>query len=216
MEVCQVNVEKGETETKTKFEPITIFQKHIKYALNIEAEEDKITFSINDKEQLPSINYIRTMNLTEIKILNEIFNVIDSFDDFYDYLIRLSNYNKLSIKKDNDKIVLILYTEVLLKQNVIEIDLFQKNKGTNSNIKEIPNQNDKINDIWNIKKENSNLNEKINDIIIEIDKIKSENKKLNNEINDLTMNNKKLDTEIKFYKMKIKILNIKSKNKKRK
>ena len=82
--------EKGETIEIINFEPIKIEQNEINYLLNIETKEDEITFSINDKEQLPSINYIRKMNLKEIKELNNVFNVLTSFNDFYDYLKSLS------------------------------------------------------------------------------------------------------------------------------
>ena len=82
MEDYQINEDKGETEEKINLESIIISQNNIKYILNIEANEDKITFSINDKKQFPSINYIRTMSLKEIKILNNIFKVFKSFNDF--------------------------------------------------------------------------------------------------------------------------------------
>ena len=44
MEECQIIEEKGETEEKTIYEPIIIGQNDSKYMLNIETEEDKITF----------------------------------------------------------------------------------------------------------------------------------------------------------------------------
>ena len=55
MEDYQINEDKGETEEKINLESIIISQNNIKYILNIGANEDKITFSINDKEQSPSI-----------------------------------------------------------------------------------------------------------------------------------------------------------------
>ena len=58
------------------------------------------------------------MNFKEIKGLNNIFNGINSFNDFYDYLKQYSNSNKLNIKKSNDKIsITIIFT-----LQVIEID----------------------------------------------------------------------------------------------
>ena len=86
--------EKGETIEIINFEPIKIEQNEINYLLNMEAKEDKITFSINDKKQLPSVNYIRTMTLKEIKELNNVFSILSSFNDFYDYLKSLSNILK--------------------------------------------------------------------------------------------------------------------------
>ena len=99
MEDFQINEDKGETEEKINFESIIISQNNIKYILNIEANEDKITFSINDKEQFPSIDYIRTMSLKEIKNLNNIFKVFKSFNDVYEYLKQLSNNKQLNIQK---------------------------------------------------------------------------------------------------------------------
>ena len=128
---------KGETVITPNFDPIKIEQNEISYILNIENKEDNITFSINDKEQLPSINYIKTMSFKEIKQLNNIFNVLNSFNDFYDYLKSLSNNNKLNIQKENDKITIIFYVEVLLKQEKIEIDLYPTKKDINLTIKEI-------------------------------------------------------------------------------
>ena len=77
------------------------------------------------------------MSLKSIKELNNIFNVLNSFNDFYDYLKSLSNNHKLSIIKDNDKITIIFYVEVLLKQQKIEIDLYPTKKDINLSIKEI-------------------------------------------------------------------------------
>ena len=95
--------DKGETAEIINFESIKIEQNEINYILNIEDNEDKITFSINDKTQFPSINYTRTMTLKEIKELNNIFIVLNSFNDFYDYLKSLSNNHKLNIIKNNVK-----------------------------------------------------------------------------------------------------------------
>ena len=198
---------KGETIIASNFDPIKIEQNEISYILNIETNEDNITFSINDKEQLPSINYIKTMSFKEIKELNNIFNVLNSFNDFYDYLKSLSNNNKLNIKKENDKITIIFYVEVLLKQEKIEIDLYPAKKDINLTIKEIfqellniKNKYKEIdnlkNDNNNLKNENINLKNLINDIINEINIIKIDNKKLNNEINSLKINNSKINNEI--------------------
>ena len=132
MEEYQINVEKGETEEKVNFEPIIIEQNGVKYILNLEVNGDKITFSINDKEQFPSVNYIRTMSFQEIKKLNDNFNILNSFNDFYEHLKQLSNSNKLNIKKGNNKITIILYFEPLLTQQVIGID-YQERKHNNGN-----------------------------------------------------------------------------------
>ena len=124
MDEYQLNLNKGETVEIVKFDIIKIKQNKFEYDLNIEIKENIIYFCIKDKNQLPYINYKRSMSFNEIKELNVQFNALNSFKDFYDYLKSLSNNNKLNIKKSNNKISIIWNLEVLLKQQSIEIDLF--------------------------------------------------------------------------------------------
>jgi len=228
MEEVPIIKEKGETIEIINFEPIKIEQNEINYLLNIETEEDKITFSINDKEQLPSVNYKRTMTLKEIKELNNVFLSLTSFNDFYDYLKSLSNNHKLNIKKDDNKITLIFYVEVLLKQQKIEIDLYQAKNDINLNIKEIyqelfniknkikeidilQNENNnlkiKLNDLENknndLEYKNNDLEIKINEFNNQIVAIKSENNKLNNEIYTLKMENNQMKLKIEEHNKEI-------------
>ena len=176
MEEVPILEEKGETIEIINFDPIKIEQNEIIYILNMEAKEDKITFSINDKEQLPSVNYIRTMTLKEIKELNIMLLSLTSFKDFYDYLKTLSNNHKINIKKDDNKITLIFYVEVLLKQQKIEIDLYQTKNDINLNIKEIYQElikiKNKIKEIDTLKNENNALKNKLNEFNNEIVTIK--------------------------------------------
>ena len=95
---------------------IQIKQKEIEYILNIKAEKDTIIFIINNKNELSSIDYIRKMNFNEIKSLNKAFNLLNSINDFFDYLKVSSEKKRIKIEKSNDKIILILYMEVLLKE----------------------------------------------------------------------------------------------------
>ena len=157
-EIPNICSEKGEAIKIVKLNPLLIVQNEIKFELNIEINKNKITFCINDKSKLPSINYIRTMNLDEIKELNGVFYILNSFKDFYDYLKSLSDSEKLNIKKSNDKLSLIFYVEVLLKQQKIEIDLFPTKSNIDLNIKEIYQELSNINlKIDTLKKENNEL-----------------------------------------------------------
>ena len=124
MDENQLDSDKSEKVDIIKFDIIQIKQNVFKYDLNIETKENTIYFSIKDKNQLPLINYKRSMNFDEIKKLNLQFNALESFPDFYDYLKSLSFNNKLNIKKRNDKISIVFNVEVLLKQQSIEIICF--------------------------------------------------------------------------------------------
>ena len=178
MDEYQLNLDKGETVEIVKFDVIQIKQNEFKYDLNIEPKENIIYFNIKDKNQLPSINYNRSMSFKEIKELNVQFQVLNSFQDFYDYLKTLSNNDLLSIKKSNDKISIIFSVEVLLKLQSIKIDLFPEKIDLELNIKEIweelINIKEKINEIDNLKYENKEKNNKISDITNEIKDIKNE------------------------------------------
>ena len=212
MEECEIITDKGETEESINFEPIIIQQNEKQYILNIETNEDKVKLYINDNKQFPSIIYKRTMRLKEIKELNYIFNILKSSYEFYDYLKQLSNNNKLNIKKSDDKITIIFYIEVLLKQQLCEIDLYPTKKDINLNIKElyqeISNMKDKNKEIDDLKIENQNLKRKIELIINDMNKITNENNDLKNKIDEIYSEmklikdeNKKLNNEINNIKL---------------
>jgi len=137
MEEHQLFSNKGETKEIINYDPIQIELNGIKYDINIQNKENMITFSIIDKNQNPSVNYQRGMSFKEIKDLNIIFQALNSLKDFYDYLKSLSENKKLSIKKGNNKISIILYVDILMKQQTIEIELFSTKKDIDLNIKEI-------------------------------------------------------------------------------
>ena len=221
MEEFVFNTDKGETVDTIQFETIKIEQNGIKYELNIEVKENMINFSIKDRDQFPSINYNREMSFKEIKELNNVFCILKSFKDFYDYLNSLSENKKLNIRKSNNKISIILLMEVLLKQQTLEIDLFPKKNNIDIKVKEIyeellnikenmkeiikENENLKINDklkteeIINLKKEENNLK-------IEIDSLKNDNKELKKEINNLRNEIKELNQKFEKNDKKIDIV----------
>ena len=180
---------KEETSSKIHFNPIQIELNGIKNDLKIKSKGDIIFFSINDKQQFPSIKYIRKMNFEEIKDLNAVFNTLNSLDDFYDYFKTLSKNQKLSIKKEQDKILIIFYVDVLLKQEKIEIKLFPKKKDIDSSLKEI------CQEILNMKEK-----------IKEIDGLEKENKELKNEINNLKNKNQILEGKIEKQNKIIEVL----------
>ena len=211
METETVDTERGEIEEKADVEPIVIEQDDEIYILNLETKDDTIIFLIKDKEQ--SINYIRKMTFTEIKKLNNIFNVLKSFNEFYSYFKQLAKINKLSLNKSNDKITIIFYVEVLFNQEKIEIDLFQNKKpkmDNDSNIKKAFPEFyciiDKLKEIEVVKNENNNLKIAINKMANEIDLLKNDNEKLNNDINSLKTENSEMKLKIEEQNQEIKTL----------
>ena len=159
------------------YEPIKIKHDELEYDLNIKSKGEIITFSINVKKQLLYDNYIRTMNFKEIKQLNKIFYVLNSFNDFYDYLKSLSDKEKLNIRTSDNKISIIIYLEVLFKKENVEMDLFIGRQDTDLNMQIISNE------LFNIKeKEIYKINEKLNK---EVNNLRKEIEELNKKINKL-------------------------------
>ena len=194
MEENLINISKKEN--IINLEPIKIEQNNNIYYLNIAVNKDIIIFSINDIDQLLSINYIKSMNFKEIKELNKVFYVLNSINDFYEYLKLLSNNKKLNIKKNEDKISIILKIEVLLKEEIIEIILNKGKIDINLNIKNICKEliyiKEKIKDIDILKNENKELKEKLELQNKEINKLKEKE----NEINKLKDKIEKQNKEI--------------------
>ena len=177
---------KEETAEIVKLDPIIIEKKELKYIINIETQGNKITFSINDTNQLPSVYYIRTLSLREINFFHEEFSSIASIYDFYSYLRSFWENKKLGLKKnDDDKLAIIIF---ISKEQTIEINLFQGPKELDLCLKEIW---DKL----------FNLEEKIKENNIEINNLKNENKKLKNEIEALKGQNNERNKEIKITKI---------------
>ena len=202
MEENLINISKKEN--IINLEPIKIEQNNNIYYLNIAVNKDIIIFSISDIEQLLSINYIKSMNFKEIKELNKVFYVLNSINDFYEYLKLLSSNKKLKIKKNEEKITIILKIEVLLKEEIIEIILNKGKIDINLNIKNICKEliyiKEKIKDIDILKNENKELKEKlelqnkeINKIKEKENELKDKNEKQNKEINKLKEKEKEIN-----------------------
>jgi len=169
-------------------EPIIIMQNNVKYNLNIESQNNKITFSIYNNEQFPCFYYTKKISLKELKdsikgndeFMNKNF-------DIYNYFKNLSNDKKLNIKKDKNIILLIISSVDLNGHEVSGV------------IQLSPRKNDinmTINDIYI---ELKYLKEKIKDI----DSLKNENKILKGKI-------EAQDKEIKYLKNKINNISNKS------
>ena len=190
MEEISIEPEYGETEQIIKYKPIIIEQNNIRYILDIEKNQDKIIFSINNKEEFPSINYIKTMNFKEIKELNKAFSVLNSFNNFYDYIQTLSDNNKINIKYNKDKITILLNIELSKQQ---EIDLYPNKIDINVNIKEIYqeifNIKEKIKEIDSLKEECISLKRKIAENTKEIFELKNENEYLRKKLEDINKDN---------------------------
>ena len=175
------------------FNPIKIEFNSVKYELNIEAKENMITFTINDKDILTTIKYTRTMDFKEIRDLSNVFYELNSPNEFYGYIRSLTDNKQLILKKDKDKISIILILEVSSTKQIINIDLFPVKKNENLIKSDILEQlleiKEKNKEIEIIKKESKALRE-------DISTLKKENIEFKNLISLLMKENKELKKEI--------------------
>ena len=197
MEEFPISFDQGETNNIINYEPIKLKQNEKEYNLNIKSKGEMITFSINVKKELLYDNYIKKISFKEIKKLNKVFLVLNSFNEFYDYLKSSSDKGKLDIKIYNAKITIIIYLEVLLKQENVEIDLLIGKQDMDLNMEIISKEilDIKGNTIQKLNKLNEGLNKEINNL-------KNKNEELNTEINNLKQENEKLNEKIKNLKIK--------------
>ena len=166
MEQFPISFDQGETDNIINYEPIKLKQNDKEYNLNIKSKGEMITFSINVKKELLYDNYIKKISFKEIKKLNKVFLVLNSFNEFYDYLKSSSNKGKLDIKIYKDKITIIIYLEVLFKQENAEIDLLIGKQDIDLNMEIISKEllDIKGNKIQKLNKLNEDLNKEINNL----------------------------------------------------
>ena len=97
------------------------------------------------------------MNFKEIKELNQLFSLLKTYNDFYDYLKLLSKDKKIKIKKSKDKILIILIIDILSKKAEITIDLFPEKKNAKNKFELKLDEKNK--EIENLKKPIKDPNE---------------------------------------------------------
>ena len=166
-------------------EPIIIMQNDVKYNLNIESQNNKITFSIYNNEQFPNLYYTKKISLKELKDSikgNDEF--MDKNFDIYNYFKNLSNDKKLNIKKDKN-IILLIISSVDLNGHEVSgvIQLSPRKNDINMTINDIYIElkylKEKIKDIDSLKNENKILK-------VKIEAQEKEIKYLKNKINNIS------------------------------
>ena len=155
-----------------------IEQDNQKYLLNVTIEQDTMTFNISEQDKLGGLSYTNKISFEEIKKKEpkQIFSVLNSYQEFIDYLKALSELKKISIIKKENKISIKFDAEYLLKKYNIEIDFLPDKVNSEKLVtdlcKEIKNLKNELEEIKNKMK---NLEEKNNQ---EIEELKNEIKEL--------------------------------------
>ena len=142
-----------------------------KYNINLTKGEDYIIFNILEKDIFPNVNYTKKLTFQEIKDLHKMFYMISSCNEFSEYIKSAFENKKISIKKENQTLILNISVEYLFKNQNIEIPLLEQNINLQNFSKEICQEISLIKEkyekqnqeIKNLKEENKNLkNEMLN------------------------------------------------------
>ena len=189
------------------------------YKLNIEIENQNIILNLSDEKTLYE-EYESNLTFEELKNIHKAFSMLNSTQEFIEYIKILIQNNKLTINKENEyRIIINMIVEYLYKQNTIEIDLKLKKINTDKIVKNLSKQinilNEKLQKVENnyieLKEENKNIKEDYKKIKDESDKIKNENKIIKEE--NKKLNEKFNQFEIIIDYLKKQMLSLKIENK---
>ena len=191
-------------------ESFDIKQDNVKYILKIEINGNIILNILDEKENFREFETKYT--LEELKQKHKIFSMLNSSKDFLDYIKILIQNKKLSIKaKSENQMIIELIDECLYKENIIQLDLSQKQINFNLITKDLYKKISTLNENYTILNEKYQKlmeeNNKMNIILKEENKnIKEENKQIIEEYLRVKAEYKSLEEENKNIKNKIKIL----------
>ena len=110
------------------------------YKLNIEIENQNIILNLSDEKILYE-EYESNLTFDELKNIHKAFSMLNSTQEFIEYIKVLIQNNKLTINKENEyRVIINMIVEYLYKQNTIEIDLKLKKINTDKIVKNLSNQ----------------------------------------------------------------------------
>ena len=204
-------------------ENFEIKQDNLIYKLRIEIIEETMTINLSEEKDKFD-EYEIKLYFEELKQINKAFSMLNSCQEFIDYIKILIKNNKLLIKKENENSISIEFiVEYLYKQNSIKIELRQKSinlqlivkdmfkqlntvneklKQFENNYKELKEENN------NLKNENKILSDKLNNIQKIVDNLQKEIISLKNENKTSKEQNIKTKIEVNSSIIKENELNI--------
>ena len=200
-------------EEKITSKTILITQKDDSKKLNIMIGKEYMIFNMEYQDPL-LIKYSGKYSLKDIKSFHKMFSSILSFNEFLDYIIKLSKDKKISIQKDEECLFLNLETEYLLTNYNIRIKLNKEKLDVESNLMKFYKQmtglkniiknlkeeiNKKNNDITKLTEENNNLKIEIKKGEEKLEKIQQDNNNIKEEIYKLKENFKKEINDLNEY-----------------
>ena len=182
--------------------------KDMKFYFNLTYTESGINIKGKEENNLKEI-YEANITLSALIEMNNIFKLLNTTKECYDYLLRIMKNKKFKISKESSKLIIIFIIKNVFTENEEEIkiplnpkilDINKTIDNYNIILKELKNENIGLkNEISTIKNENVGLKN-------EISTIKNENVGLKSEISTLKNENIGLKSEISNLKNEYKTL----------
>ena len=147
-----------------------------KYNFSFYINKLGINFEINKLEEIIPQTYINTFDLSSLSNKSKIFSLCNSYNEVFEYINELYKQNKISIKKDNENINIIMKISLMMKEQEVILNLNKKINNKEDIIFQLCDVIKEMkNEILGIKNENNDLKKRI--LEIENWKKKEEGKK---------------------------------------
>ena len=97
-----------------------------KYNFSFYINKLGINFEINKSEEITPQTYINTFDLSSLSNKSKIFSLCNSYNEVFEYINELYKQNKISIKKDNENINIIMKISLMMKEQEVILNLNKK------------------------------------------------------------------------------------------
>ena len=136
-----------------------------KYNFSFYINKLGINFEINKSEEITPQTYINTFDLSSLSNKSKIFSLCNSYNEVFEYINELYKQNKISIKKDNENINIIMKISLMMKEQEVILNLNKKINNKEDIIFQLCDVIKEMkNEILGIKNENNDLKKRILEI----------------------------------------------------
>ena len=133
-----------------------------KYNFSFYINKLGINFEINKSEEITPQTYINTFDLSSLSNKSKIFSLCNSYNEVFEYINELYKQNKISIKKDNENINIIMKISLMMKEQEVILNLNKKINNKEDIIFQLCDVIKEMkNEILGIKNENNDLKKRI-------------------------------------------------------
>jgi hypothetical protein len=98
-----------------------------KYNFSFYINKLGINFEINNLNEIIPQTYTNTFDLSSLCDKSKIFSLCNTSNEAFEYINELYKQNKISIKKENENINIIMKVTLMMKEQEIILNLKKKN-----------------------------------------------------------------------------------------